>query len=279
YSETLFDTYLKPKEKEVDYLYFNDEIKDLFGCSEKDIIIKKLKELFSDKEIVNFGIHSLFKTNKENKNSIRKQEFDIIIASSGMCDNGSIIEYLNKYVSDEKNSILFTGFTAPNTNGAILKNIKNFLEEEQTSKSITLNDKTLNLSDVKIEIFEINGYSGHADQESLLNYLIQEDEKYKHTYPYIFLNHGNNNSREELKKKILERVEELNIKYEGIYKTEIIIPMKNNGWYNLDSEELKEEAFIDFRINESNNILIDSINSLVNAIKELTDAIKSLKKD
>ena len=113
----------------------------------------------------------------------------IIISASGMCDVGRIKHHLKHNLWDPKNTILFVGYQAPGTlgysivNGA--KKVKIFGEEVA----------------VNARIEYIEGYSGHADQEWLMNFVYSfNNKKPKH----IFLVHGEEESQNTLKQKIEE---------------------------------------------------------------------------
>lgn len=112
----------------------------------------------------------------------------IIISASGMCEVGRIKHHLKHNLWNPKSTILFVGYQAPGTLGSKIvngeKTVKIFGEE------IAVN--------ARIEYIE--GYSGHADQEWLLNFIYSFIEKPKH----IFLVHGEVDSQEVLKSKILE---------------------------------------------------------------------------
>ena len=110
----------------------------------------------------------------------------IIISASGMCEVGRIKHHLKHNLWNPKSTILFVGYQAPGTlgynivNGA--KSVKIFGEE------IAVN--------ARIEYIE--GYSGHADQEGLMNFIYSFISKPKH----IFLVHGEKESQDILKEKI-----------------------------------------------------------------------------
>ncbi len=112
----------------------------------------------------------------------------IIISASGMCEVGRIKHHLKHNLWNPNSTILFVGYQAKGTlgdqivNGA--KKVKIFGEE------IAVN--------ARIEYIE--GYSGHADQEWLLNFIYSFTNKPKH----IFLVHGEPEAQEELKSKIIE---------------------------------------------------------------------------
>ncbi len=112
----------------------------------------------------------------------------IIISASGMCDVGRIKHHLKHNLWNPNSTILFVGYQAPGTlgynivNGA--KNVKIFGEE------IAVN--------ARVEYIE--GYSGHADQEGLMNFIYSFIKKPKH----IFLTHGEEESQDVLEKKIID---------------------------------------------------------------------------
>ena len=112
----------------------------------------------------------------------------IIISASGMCEVGRIKHHLKHNLWNPNSTILFVGYKAPGTLGAKIvngdKKVKIFGEE------IAVN--------ARIEYIE--GYSGHADQEWLLNFVYSFINKPKH----IFLVHGEPEGQKILKDKIVE---------------------------------------------------------------------------
>ena len=105
-----------------------------------------------------------------------------------MCEVGRIKHHLKHNLWNPKSTILFVGYQAPGTLGNKLvngeKKVKIFGEEIM----------------VNARIEYIEGYSGHADQEWLLNFIYSFIQKPKQ----IFLVHGEPESQEILKQKILE---------------------------------------------------------------------------
>ncbi len=126
------------------------------------------------------------KTADESKALNEDQTPSIIISASGMCEVGRIKHHLKHNLWNPKSTILFVGYQAPGTlgysivNGA--KTVKIFGEE------IAVN--------ARIEYIE--GYSGHADQELLMNCIYSYIKKPKH----IFLVHGEPESQDILADKI-----------------------------------------------------------------------------
>ena len=128
------------------------------------------------------------RTPEESKELNEKNEPCIIISASGMCEVGRIKHHLKHNLWNPNNTILFVGYQAPGTLGRKIvdgaKTVKIFGEE------IAVN--------ARVEYIE--GYSGHADQEWLLNFVYSFINKPKH----IFLVHGEPEGQEVLKEKIKE---------------------------------------------------------------------------
>ena len=98
----------------------------------------------------------------------------VIISASGMCDAGRIRHHLKHNLWDPKNMILFVGYQSLGTPGHALihgaKKLKLFGEEIA----------------VNAEIRSLNGTSGHADQQGLLNWV----KGFRSCPGTIFVNHG-----------------------------------------------------------------------------------------
>ena len=163
-------------------------------------IFKNNTELFEDEvqEAIKSGDNPLefpglkfTKTADESKALNESEQASIIISASGMCEVGRIKHHLKHNLWNPKSTILFVGYQAPGTLGRSIvdgaKKVKIFGEEIS----------------VEARIEYIEGYSGHADQEWLLNFVYSFINKPKH----IFLVHGEEEGQEVLKEKIEETAE------------------------------------------------------------------------
>ena len=162
-------------------------------------IFKENANLFDEEtqEIIDRGDNPLefpglqfTRTADESKALNEKHESSIIISASGMCEVGRIKHHLKHHLWDPNSTILFVGYQAPGTLGRRIvdgeKRVKIFGEE------IAVN--------ARIEYIE--GYSGHADQEWLMNFVYSFITKPKH----IFLVHGEPTGQEILKSKIVDEI-------------------------------------------------------------------------
>ena len=160
-------------------------------------VFKENMDLFEDevKEEMERGNNPLefpglkfTQTAEESKALNESDEPAIIISASGMCDVGRIKHHLKHNIWNPKSTILFVGYQAPGTLGYEIVN---------GAKKVTIFGEEFAVN-ARIEYIE--GYSGHADQEWLMNFVYSFYNKPKH----IFLVHGEEESQEVLRNKILE---------------------------------------------------------------------------
>ena len=160
-------------------------------------VFRKNTDLFEDevKEKMEQGDNPLefpglkfTQTAEESKALNESKEPSIIISASGMCDVGRIKHHLKHNIWNPKSTILFVGYQAPGTLGYSIVN---------GAKKVTIFGEEFAVN-ARIEYIE--GYSGHADQEWLMNFIYSFISKPKH----IFLVHGEENSEDVLKDKIIE---------------------------------------------------------------------------
>ena len=171
----------------------------------------------------------------------------IIISASGMCEVGRIKHHLKHNLWNPNNTILFVGYQAPGTLGDKIvrgeKKVKIFGEEVA----------------VNARIEYIEGYSGHADQEWLLNFVYSFITKPKN----IFLVHGEPEGQKILKSKIEESV-----------KIPVIIPGYGEQ-YSLDNvitligelDETKKYKYLKLEV-------MDRLATLKEELEEMAEIIK-----
>ncbi len=190
------------------------------------------------------------RTVEESKALNESDESCIIISASGMCDVGRIKHHLKHNIWNPLNTILFVGYQAPGTlgysivNGA--KKVKLFGEEMA----------------VNAQIEYIEGYSGHADQEGLLNFIYSFIKKPKH----IFLVHGEPEGQEVLRSKIMETTN-LPVTIPSFGETYEVTDERVtlSGRYRRDTKENNKFTRV---------AIIDRLNGLKERIADMQDLIK-----
>ena len=124
----------------------------------------------------------------------RQLNFDrkpkVIISASGMCEAGRIRHHLKHNLWDPKNSIVFVGYQAEGTLGRHLI---------EGAEEISLFGEIIK---VNAEIHNLEGFSGHADRDGLLDWLMGLQMTPKH----IFLVHGEEDSKLDFAKTMKERL-------------------------------------------------------------------------
>ncbi|MFG6668744.1 MBL fold metallo-hydrolase RNA specificity domain-containing protein [Halomonas sp. HNIBRBA4712] len=113
----------------------------------------------------------------------------IVIAASGMCAGGRIMNYLKAMLADQRHQVLFVGYQGSGTPGRAIQ------EYGPKGGWVEIDGERI---DIKAGITTISGYSAHADQKNLLDFV-----KRMHRWPHsIHLVHGEQIARQALKQKL-----------------------------------------------------------------------------
>lgn len=114
----------------------------------------------------------------------------IVIAASGMCAGGRIVNYLKALLGDERNDVLFVGYQAAGTPG------RDILRYHDKPNGYVIFDDERYPIHAKVQ--QISGYSAHAGQRDLLNFI-----KGMRVRPgKVHLVHGDDHAKQTLKDMI-----------------------------------------------------------------------------
>ena len=214
---------------------FDDETKEYILSGDNPLDFKNLKFTRSTEE------SQALNTDKTPK---------IIISASGMCEAGRIRHHLKHNLWDPKNSIVFVGYQAEGTLGRAI--IDGATEVKLFGETVL----------VKAEIHNLEGFSGHADQAGLLDWL----SGFQKIPKKIFLVHGEEQSKIDFAKKVQEEL--------GLSTT----PIFNNCEFELENGELVstdeviKEAIVDKEGLEAIRERIKTIEAGVQNILAQTDS-------
>jgi len=114
----------------------------------------------------------------------------VIIAGSGMCTGGRIVNHLLKGLGNKKNDVLFVGYQASGTPG---RDIVKFAQRE--GGYVWLDGERV---DINAKVHELTGYSAHADQKDLVNWVNSMEKRPRE----IRLVHGELKAKQALFKKL-----------------------------------------------------------------------------
>lgn len=138
----------------------------------------------------------------------------ILITGGGMCDGGPVVEHLQKLVTQKRESVLVqTGYMAKHSLGKRLIDLARDNETGQARSTgiITIGTKEdISCEDIRLRAVDISGYySGHADQEGLLEFIFATDGRTSGNQPpqpaTVFINHGSPVGRQGLQEAIAQR--------------------------------------------------------------------------
>lgn len=119
----------------------------------------------------------------------RSKKPAIVIAASGMCAGGRIVNYLKAMLENPVHQILFVGHQARGTPGAQI------LARAANKGFVELDDHQYQIN---AEVLKVSGYSAHADQQDLLNFVAGIAQKPKQ----IRIVHGEEAAKLELRNKL-----------------------------------------------------------------------------
>lgn len=189
---------------------------------------------------------------QEESMALNKYEFPkVIISSSGMATAGRVRHHLKHNLWDEKNSLVFVGYQAEGTLGRILLDGK---------KKVKILGEEIN---VKAEIYDLKGFSGHADQPMLLKWLGRFIKKPKK----IFIVHG----EEEPANALSEQIRKL-------FGIETIIPSLGDS-FNIEKSEVELTGTLDLIPSKLKEDIEKELKSAYNQFEALIDKSGDLLDD
>jgi len=186
------------------------------------------------------------RTPEESKALNERSGSAIIISASGMCEAGRIKHHLKHNLWRKESTILFVGYQAQGTLGRKLidgaKKVKIFGEE------ISVN--------ARIEMIE--GFSGHADKDGLLNWI----QAFYKKPSKIFIVHGEEESMTSFAREINDR-----------FNIDTIIPEKGESFVITGDKVIESAEMIKSEISFKRLAIIDLLETLKEEIDELSDII------
>ncbi|MGE8373490.1 MAG: MBL fold metallo-hydrolase RNA specificity domain-containing protein [Pseudomonas putida] len=122
----------------------------------------------------------------------------IVIAGNGMCSGGRIVNYLKAMLGDPRHEVMFVGYQAKGTPGAVI-------QVSEGAKGVVQVDLDGRMYEVRAKVMTLSGYSGHADQAGLLQFALGG-----HVQPgKVLLVHGEKGAKTALQKALMQRAQRL----------------------------------------------------------------------
>jgi len=114
----------------------------------------------------------------------------IVIAGNGMCSGGRIVNYLKAMLGDPRHEVVFVGYQARGTPGALL-------QAGAGAKGSVRIDLDGRIYPVRLKILTLHGFAGHADQCELVKFALAGQ-----TARRVLLVHGEVKSKRALSRAI-----------------------------------------------------------------------------
>jgi metallo-beta-lactamase family protein len=115
----------------------------------------------------------------------------IVIAASGMCEGGRVLHHLRRMVENERDAVLIVGFQAEHTLG------RRIAERRPRVRIFGVE------RDLRAEVYVLEGFSAHADQRELVEYV--ERTRERGPLRDVVLVHGEAAAQETLRTLLAER--------------------------------------------------------------------------
>jgi KH/beta-lactamase-domain protein len=176
----VIDEYIKNKDYEFNAPVYLDGM-ILEASAIHTIYPEYLKEGLQRKVLSNRSPfeNPIFEIVKKDKKEIVENGGSVILASGGMLNGGTSLEYLKLMAENPKNLLVFVGYNSATSLGRKIQN---------GAREVALLDDEGKLKkyEIKMQVETIEGFSGHSDRVQLLNFVQNLQPKPKK----VFVMHG-----------------------------------------------------------------------------------------
>ncbi|MFM8173963.1 MAG: MBL fold metallo-hydrolase [Pirellulaceae bacterium] len=155
--------------------FWDAEAKEVLSIDDQPLVFQNLIELDGHRE------HQKMIQRLQSRNQPA-----IVIAGSGMCVGGRVVNYLKQFLGRESTDVVFIGYQAEGTPGRVI----------QSGRSTVRLDGRY--YPIRAKVHTLTGYSAHADQSDLLKFVQGIPEKPKE----IRLVHGEALAQAGLREKL-----------------------------------------------------------------------------
>ena len=121
----------------------------------------------------------------------RSREPAVVIAASGMCAGGRVVNYLREMLGDPRHDVLFVGYQARGTPGHAIQ------AYGPRGGYVELDGERV---DIRAGIHTLSGYSAHADRDDLTRFVT----RMRHLPGEVRLVHGEDGVRAEFARHLQE---------------------------------------------------------------------------
>jgi metallo-beta-lactamase family protein len=157
--------------------YWDEEAHEVMRIDKQPLVFKNLFEI--EKHGQHQGTIDYLKSHKRPA---------VVIAGSGMCTGGRVLDWLKNFIGNPLTDIVFIGYQAIGTNGRII---------QDGAPTVRIDGKSY---PVHAKVHSLSGYSAHADQSDLIRFV----QSIKQPPKEIRLVHGEATAKQVLNGKLTE---------------------------------------------------------------------------
>ncbi|TNF27998.1 MAG: MBL fold metallo-hydrolase [Deltaproteobacteria bacterium] len=157
----------------------------------------------------------------------------VVVASGGMCEGGPVVSWLAGHLHRPEATVLLSGYCSPCTLGGALQQVGALVPDQRArlSREVLVGDAPFRLRDLRARVESLWGYSAHADQAGLVDWLFpNHNGTVRQAGGRVILTHGNDVARAKLAERLRERSHEL-----GLGEIEVRMPMTDDVALDLES--------------------------------------------
>lgn len=203
---TLYELYHNDMEFNYDIVVdskLSCEITELYSKILKGDDLKLWNKVMSWKNL------RLIKEKDESVSCIKDKESKVVISSSGFCTNGRVLGYLQEYLKNKDDMVIFSGYVGSDESYLSYR-IKNF----DTNKTININKKPIKN---EADCISLSSFSSHANRDDLIEFASSQNCE------RIYLVHGSEQAKIDLQKGIQEALHKKNKSFKVLISSKDMI--------------------------------------------------------
>ncbi|MBK6906518.1 MAG: hypothetical protein IPH08_05260 [Rhodocyclaceae bacterium] len=154
----------------------------------------------------------------------------VVVTSSGTCDGGPVVQWLSRLLTLDTTTVAMMGHCSSSVGKLLSIGHVPLNERVRDTGSLALPDKdSIKVSKIRARICKVEGYSAHADQSDLLNWLAWEREDICNLAAReVFIQHGEDRHRQSLASALSERARARRL----VVRTQL--PNDASQWWSLE---------------------------------------------
>ncbi|MFJ4353878.1 MBL fold metallo-hydrolase RNA specificity domain-containing protein [Pseudomonas sp. NPDC089428] len=124
----------------------------------------------------------------------------IVIAGNGMCSGGRIVNYLKAMLGDPRHEVMFVGYQAKGTPGAVI-------QASEGAEGFVQIDLDGQMYEIRAKVVTLDGYSGHLDRQGLVKFACEIGSPIQR----VVLVHGDRRAKNALQAALMSQYQQANV--------------------------------------------------------------------